>query len=271
MDHYYNANVMRRTLRARFIQTKVNTRGQVIEALEGTLVTRDLVAIYKTGEGAEWYLTFATDSQTEKFGDGQRRGLTNDSGAVYFDRIDRRVVKFRIHWFPLHLRKELVLEWLERYGTAIQLEEERDGIQPASSGHSFRQTACLPKVWSERTPEESACPQNGSNTRKSYAESARAGLEDGSGESTRLSVDVPCTSSSEGSTGLSDVLSSSEGSPVRPDGLTTSSGEGTQPSADVLTAVKVLGRTDVLKAVKIRPRIEVLTRWTCREDQEEGR
>lgn len=49
---------------------------------------------------------------------------TNGSGAIYFDRIDRRVVQFQLHWFPLHLRKELVLEWLKRYGTAIQLEEE---------------------------------------------------------------------------------------------------------------------------------------------------
>ena len=254
---------MRRTLRAKFVNTKVNTRGQVLEALDGTLATRELVAIYKTGEGAEWYLTFATASQTEHFGDGQRRGLANGSGAVYFDRIDRRVVKFKIHWFPLHLRKELVAEWLKRYGSAIQIEEEitdygglklktgaLKGIMKSTEEQYLsipyrgmvynrpvlvtvlgRQPVCL--KCGQKGHQRSTCPQNGQNTtKKSYAESARAGLEEGSGESTPLSVDVPRTNSSEGSTGRPDVHSSSEGSPV-PDVLSTSSGEGTQPSADV--------------------------------------
>ncbi|CAG2245035.1 unnamed protein product [Mytilus edulis] len=55
---------------------------------------------------------------------------------------------------------------------------------------------------------------------KSYADSARAGLEDGSGESAQLSADVPRTDSSEGS-------------PVQSQLLTTSCGKGTQPCADV--------------------------------------
>lgn len=56
-------------------------------------------------------MAFATGSNTETFGDGQRRDLTNGSGPVYFDRIDQRIVKFKAHWFPLYLRKELVADW----------------------------------------------------------------------------------------------------------------------------------------------------------------
>ncbi|CAG2245030.1 unnamed protein product [Mytilus edulis] len=152
---------------------------------------------------------------------------------------------------------------VERYGSAIQIEEESmdygglklktgalKGIMKSTEEQYMsipyrgmvynrpvlvtvlgRQPVCL--KCGQKGHQRSTCPQNGQNTtKKSYAESARAGLEEGSGESTPLSVDVPRTNSSEGSTGRPDVHSSSEGSPV-PDVLTTSSGEGTQPSAGV--------------------------------------
>lgn len=43
---------------------------------------------------------------------------------MYFDRIDKRQVRFRVHWFPHHMKTILVSEWLRNYGTDIHLVEE---------------------------------------------------------------------------------------------------------------------------------------------------
>lgn len=43
---------------------------------------------------------------------------------MYFDRIDKRQVRFRVHWFPHHMKTTKVSEWLENYGTDIHLVED---------------------------------------------------------------------------------------------------------------------------------------------------
>lgn len=49
---------------------------------------------------------------------------------MYFDRIDKRQVRFRVHWFLHHMKTTLVSEWLRNYGTDIHLVEttEYEGI-----------------------------------------------------------------------------------------------------------------------------------------------
>ncbi|VDI14582.1 Hypothetical predicted protein [Mytilus galloprovincialis] len=49
--------------------------GQVIAALEDVVDVRNLEAIYKTGEGNEWYLTFITDAEVVVLGDGSTENM----------------------------------------------------------------------------------------------------------------------------------------------------------------------------------------------------
>ena len=49
------------------------TSGQVIDPLKQFVNVKQLEAIYKTGEGTEWYITFLTPRETELLGDGRRR------------------------------------------------------------------------------------------------------------------------------------------------------------------------------------------------------
>ncbi|CAG2245034.1 unnamed protein product [Mytilus edulis] len=72
---------------AKLIDLRYNTRGQVIAALEDVVDVKNLEAIYKTGEGSEWYLTFITDAEVEVLGDGARRRC-KERGSVVFERID---------------------------------------------------------------------------------------------------------------------------------------------------------------------------------------
>lgn len=75
MDHYYDKSVLERTLSAKFVKKRVATRGQVIvqlkqfvdvNQLEAQFVdVNQLEAIYKTGKGAEWYITLTTPRETE--------------------------------------------------------------------------------------------------------------------------------------------------------------------------------------------------------------
>lgn len=65
------------------------TSGQVIDQLKQFVNVKQLEAIYKTGEGTEWYITFLTPRETELLGDGRRRDLDEEGSVVYFDRIDK--------------------------------------------------------------------------------------------------------------------------------------------------------------------------------------
>lgn len=86
-----------------------------------------------------------------------------------------------------------------------------------SSSVLGRQPVCL--KCGEKGHKRSACPET-TTTKRTYAKAVTMAAEDRNGDSAQLSADVPCTSSSEGSTGRPDVLLRSEGWTVRPDGLT---------------------------------------------------
>ncbi|CAC5407273.1 unnamed protein product [Mytilus coruscus] len=222
-------------------------------------------------EGNEWYVTFITDNEVEALGDGTRRSC-KESGSVYFDRIDARLVRFRIHWFPLHMKKELLEEWLKNFGSNVKLEEdfmEYNGMKLKTGSLSGsmrsnetqynsipyrrmvynrpvlitvlgREPVCL--KCGERGHQRSAFPDN--PTRMTYAKAVSVPETDRNGESTQVSADVP-TISSEGSTGRPDVLSSSEGSPSGPSSEGPSQDRGTeQQEMEVTEASRKRGRDE---------------------------
>ncbi|CAG2245031.1 unnamed protein product [Mytilus edulis] len=80
-------------------------------------------AIYKTGEGVEWYVSFKTEKEADTVGFGNGRGV-GEEGSVALDRIDSRIIRLRVHWFPHHMRKALVCQWLQNFGQNVRLEEE---------------------------------------------------------------------------------------------------------------------------------------------------
>lgn len=101
---------------------RVNTRDKVLDEIETLVDIRKLTAIYKCGEGAEWYLTFEDEAECQ-IGDGNLRSITAGM-KIRFERIDRRVVKFRLHWYPLHMSLDLVRQFMARYGTSVHLWHE---------------------------------------------------------------------------------------------------------------------------------------------------
>lgn len=82
-----------------------------------------LGAIYKTGEGVEWYISVKTEKEADTLGTGNRLDVGEEGGSMVLDRIDSRIIRLRVHWFPHHMRKALVFEWLQTFGQNVRIEE----------------------------------------------------------------------------------------------------------------------------------------------------
>lgn len=103
---------------------------QVLNAIEGLVATHQVEAIYRTGETSDWYVVFETAEETDQYGTGETRFLDNDY-KVTIDRIDRRRVNLRVHWFPMYMNKDLVEGYFGEYGTHVTTEYatvDLDGI-----------------------------------------------------------------------------------------------------------------------------------------------
>ena len=89
----------------------------------------EVEAAYKCEEGRDWYITFTKAETTNQLSD---ETFTSTSGTtVKIESLDRRRVRFRVHWFPFHMKGELVEEYMEDYGSQIHLDYEtqnHDGI-----------------------------------------------------------------------------------------------------------------------------------------------
>lgn len=62
---------------------------------------------------------------------------------MYFDRIGKRQVRFRVHWFPHHMKTTLVSEWLGNYGTDIHLVEETTDYEGIMTGILSGKMKCI--------------------------------------------------------------------------------------------------------------------------------
>ena len=70
----------------------------------------------KCGEGRDWYITFTKVETANRPSDETFSGTT-----VKIESLDRRRVRFRVHWFPFHMKGELVEEYMEEYGSQINM------------------------------------------------------------------------------------------------------------------------------------------------------
>lgn len=86
-------------------------------------------ALYKCGEEKDWYLTFINPERASSISD---QSFTSSSGTtVKVESLEKRRVRFRVHWFPFHMKGELVEDYMEQYGSNIELTYETqnfDGI-----------------------------------------------------------------------------------------------------------------------------------------------
>lgn len=99
------------------------TRGQVINAQKDLLEMNQLEAIYKTGEGVEWNISVKTEKEADTLWTGNRQDVGEEGGSMVLDRIDSRIIRLRVHWFPHHMRKALDFEWLQTFGQNVRIEE----------------------------------------------------------------------------------------------------------------------------------------------------
>ena len=63
-----------------------------------------------------------TFSRTETATEMSDQTFTRTSGTtVRIESLDQRRVRFRVHWFPFHMKWELVEEHMEEYGSNIHI------------------------------------------------------------------------------------------------------------------------------------------------------
>ena len=192
--------ILRSSVRLKFGDGKYpGTRAAVLQEVKGKLPLDELEAVYKCGEGRDWYMTFTKVETAIRLSDETFR--SNSGTTVRIESLDRRRVRFRVHWFPFHMKGELVEEHMEEYGSQIKLEYEtqhHDGVNMKTGtmsgtmvcsesqyqsipyrGHIHgrlvlitvmgRQTVCL--RCGEKGHQRSTCPLK--TTPKSYAAAAR--------------------------------------------------------------------------------------------------
>jgi hypothetical protein len=106
------------------------TRGAVLEEVKDHLPVRNIQALYRCGEARDWYFTFDSPSIVDEVGDTHFIGK---SGAeVEVERIDKRRVRFRVHWYPFFMDISSIEQHMDRFGSRIQLEYETqnyDGVR----------------------------------------------------------------------------------------------------------------------------------------------
>jgi hypothetical protein len=122
--------ILRSSVRLKFGDGKYpGTRAAVLQEVKGKLPLDELEAVYKCGEGRDWYMTFTKVETAIRLSDETFR--SNSGTTVRIESLDRRRVRFRVHWFPFHMKGELVEEHMEEYGSQIKLEYEtqhHDGV-----------------------------------------------------------------------------------------------------------------------------------------------
>jgi hypothetical protein len=120
----YDKKTMASTLKLRFNGSRpILTRSAVISEIKEVLPVQELTAIYKCRDGREWYLTFSSESLVDEYGD---RTVTGASSEVYCERIDKRTVRFRIHWYPFHMKCEPAQDYMEELGSQVVMEYDTD-------------------------------------------------------------------------------------------------------------------------------------------------
>lgn len=122
----YDTEAMSSTLRIRFENGISNqTREALIREIRSELTVKALVR-----EGREWYLTFDNTDIVDRHGDTTIESSTGTTFSL--ERIDKRRVKFRIHWYPFHMKPEPVFHLMNKYGTDVKMNYDTNNYEGIS-------------------------------------------------------------------------------------------------------------------------------------------
>ena len=106
------------------------TRGAVLQEVKDSLPLDEVEAVYKCGEGRDWYVTFSRTATAKRLSD--ETFLSTSGIPVKVESLDRRRVRFRVHWFPFHMKGELVEEFMEEHGSQVHIEYESQNYEGIS-------------------------------------------------------------------------------------------------------------------------------------------
>jgi hypothetical protein len=117
----YKKDVMAATVKVKMkTERPLMTSAAVLEEVIDHLPVSNIQALYRRGEARDWYFTFDSPSIVDEVGDTHFIGK---SGAeVEVERIDKRRVRFRVHWYPFFMDIGSIEQHMYRYGSRIQLE-----------------------------------------------------------------------------------------------------------------------------------------------------
>lgn len=94
-------------------------RGAVLSDAKEHIPVKEITALYKCCEGKEWYLTFTNSEMASSIRD---LSSTSSSGmTVNVESLDKGRLRFRVYWFPFHMKGQLVEDYMEQYGSNIEL------------------------------------------------------------------------------------------------------------------------------------------------------
>ena len=110
----YKRDVMAATVKVKMkTERPLMTRGAVLEEVKDHLPVRNIQALYRCGEARDWYFTFDSPSIVDEVGDTHFIGKSGE-------RIDKRRVRFRVHWYPFFMDISSIEQHMDRFGSRIQ-------------------------------------------------------------------------------------------------------------------------------------------------------
>jgi hypothetical protein len=102
----------------------------VLEEVKDHLPVSNIQALYRRREARDWYFTFDSPSIVDELGDTHFNGKIG--AEVEVERINKRRVRFQVHWYPFFMDISSIEQHMDRFGSRIQLEYETqnyDGVR----------------------------------------------------------------------------------------------------------------------------------------------
>lgn len=129
-EDIYITDVMQRTLRVQFGGSvfNVNKMEDVVELFSPLVNPAEYEAVYKCGEGKEWYIQFRSEDPVLRLGDSGTLSL-QDGVNVTITRIDRRKIDFRIHWYPLFMNTAVLFQFMNSIGRQCRMDRMTKNVK----------------------------------------------------------------------------------------------------------------------------------------------
>ena len=131
-------DIARRTLKVKVNNVNISNRDGLIKILkenfEELSILESVVAVYKCSDSSrDWYVTFSSHDLVDVFCTSEGRKDNRGGAEFIFDRLDRRIIRMRVHWYPMHYASDPVESYLERFGTIRKFEYDSQLLESGLS------------------------------------------------------------------------------------------------------------------------------------------